>query len=213
MEERGKEMRAKRHLVYTSVFFFLVFLLLLMLVLKNGYCFSDKAVNQGIAGIRTPFLTALMVFVSAMSDWKVLCVLSLILVLSYIYKRNKEKTIFIVLAMLGGVLLRFGISNIIQRARPENVIVDVSGYSFPSGHATMSAIFFIMLFFLFKHRVGSICKRNWLILASVLAFLLVGFSRIYLSAHWLSDVLAGFCLGLFWVIFCYLIVERVFKKN
>jgi undecaprenyl-diphosphatase len=88
-----------------------------------------------------------------------------------------------------------------QRPRPETEMF-VFSYSFPSGHvfsATVIYGFCIYLAFLFINN-GTV---KWIV-SALLAFLilLIGFSRIYLGVHWLSDTLAGYVTGFTWLLFC-----------
>lgn len=84
-----------------------------------------------------------------------------------------------------------------HRPRPELAFVHLDTYSFPSGHAAGSAAIYAALFYLVAVRAGSLGR-----VASALAFVallaLVGFSRLYLEVHYLSDVLAGLALGTAW---------------
>lgn len=93
--------------------------------------------------------------------------------------------------------------------RPENMLIFVDGKSFPSGHATMATIFFAMLSYIF---INTAHKRILKILYSslmIVLFLLVGFSRVYLNVHWLSDIIAGFSLGLFWLSLSVLVLRYI----
>ena len=96
-------------------------------------------------------------------------------------------------------LANFGIKTAIGRARPSNSLVEVfsqvSGNSFPSGHVMFYTVFFGFLFFLAWTRLPNAAPR-WLALIFTGALvLLVGPSRIFLGAHWLSDVIAAYLLG------------------
>lgn len=79
-----------------------------------------------------------------------------------------------------------------DRARPLDALVDTSGASFPSGHATAAAVTALVLVIVLvppgEHR------RAWEVRAGVFAFIMA-LSRTYLRAHWLSDVVAGALLG------------------
>jgi membrane-associated phospholipid phosphatase len=73
-----------------------------------------------------------------------------------------------------------------------------TGAAFPSGHATQSAAFYAMLAIVFGTGL-SFRRRAAVWSAAALVVLIVGASRIYLGAHWLTDVLAGYALGASWV--------------
>ena len=109
-----------------------------------------------------------------------------------------------------GYIFGTSIKIIVQRARPEQGLVSASGFSFPSGHATMAVIFFSLLIYLFRDEIKNKALR-WIFVAGCwLLIFLVGISRVYLGVHWLSDVLAGWALGLF-VVSLGIVVFR--KKN
>jgi undecaprenyl-diphosphatase len=80
--------------------------------------------------------------------------------------------------------------NAVERPRPADELIDVSGYSFPSGHAAY-AMAWPALAILAVRIVPALRGRWWLVVAALVAAFLVGASRLYLRVHWLSDVLAG----------------------
>ena len=83
----------------------------------------------------------------------------------------------------------------VQRQRPISIYSGVSSWSFPSGHATMSIIVYGSLAILVVRGFSS--QRRWLPFAVAFGIsLLVAFSRIYLGAHWLTDVIGG--LSFWW---------------
>lgn len=85
-----------------------------------------------------------------------------------------------------------------ERPRPGEALLAVH-YGFPSAHATMAAIFFSLLIHYFSGNFKNSGTRSSFSIANVLAFLLIGFGRVYQNTHYLSDVLAGFGLGLFYL--------------
>src|SRR6266571_702739 len=104
-------------------------------------------------------------------------------------------------AFIGGGALDWALKTIFQRDRPSfpDPFVHVLGYSFPSGHSMGSLIGYGMLAYLVAH---SVRRRGIDLLVATSATVLVlaiGFSRLYLGAHYLSDVLAGFAAGIVWL--------------
>ena len=103
-------------------------------------------------------------------------------------------------ALLGAVLLYDLVKQLVARARPParfDVGYRFSGFAFPSGHATQGLAVWGMLALL---TAGAMPKRRYVpFVVALLIVLLVGTSRIYLGAHWLSDVLGGYALGGLWL--------------
>lgn len=100
----------------------------------------------------------------------------------------------------------------IARARPalEPHLAVVQSWSFPSGHAASSMIFYLTLALVLSR--GS----RWRPLAAagaVLASLLIGTSRVMLGVHWPSDVIAGWSYGLLWVMLTLRVAEHLFRVN
>lgn len=94
------------------------------------------------------------------------------------------------------------IKGLVVRARPDLVphLVDVSGYSFPSGHATSSAVIYLTLATLAGQVTPSRAARRYLLAVAVLLVGAIGCSRVYLGVHWPSDVLAGWSFGTLWAL-------------
>jgi undecaprenyl-diphosphatase len=74
-------------------------------------------------------------------------------------------------------------------------------WSFPSGHATVAVAYYGVLFYLLVHHVHSQSLKRLIRSLAIGFILLMGFSRIYLCVHYLSDVLAGYAIGLLWFLF------------
>lgn len=90
----------------------------------------------------------------------------------------------------------------VLRARPDLVphLVDVHGYSFPSGHATSSAVVYLTLAALAGQVTRDRAARRYLLIVAVLLVGAIGCSRVYLGVHWPSDVLAGWSFGTLWAL-------------
>jgi membrane protein DedA with SNARE-associated domain/membrane-associated phospholipid phosphatase len=93
------------------------------------------------------------------------------------------------------VLLTHGIKSWTERPRPPDHLVSASGYSFPSGHAAYSTLYAWLACTIAIRLVPGITRRSLLIAAGILVAALIGATRVYLRVHWLSDVTAGWALG------------------
>lgn len=102
-------------------------------------------------------------------------------------KRRKKEAISLALTMAAAPLISDGLKNIIREPRPNvSALVTETSYSFPSGHALNSAVFYLLLIYLFK------IKNKY---AAWLLILLIGISRIYLGVHYYWDIIGGWIIG------------------
>lgn len=115
------------------------------------------------------------------------------------------------LAVFGGMALNFLLKNLFLRQRPHfnDAILTLTSYSFPSGHTMMATVFYGTLCALAASRTRDWRCRALAIFGAAILISLVGFSRIYLGAHFLSDVLAAIAEGLAWLAFCLIAVEVI----
>lgn len=128
-----------------------------------------------------------------------------------LYRRAWCRAMALVLTVGGGAMLNSALKHLFHRPRPvfEHTLIDASGFSFPSGH-TMGAT--LLYGFLAVLAVTQGSQWRWRALAPLLALpliLLIGLSRVYLGAHYLSDVMAAAAAGLAWLAFCITGVETL----
>jgi len=130
-------------------------------------------------------------------------------------KRFRVWVLTLMLTVFGGMLLNFLLKHVFVRPRPyfENPLLTFTSYSFPSGHTMMATVFYGTLCVLVASRVR---HWRWRVVAIAVAgfmILLVGFSRIYLGAHYLSDVLAAIAEGLAWLAFSLVAVGELQRRR
>jgi membrane-associated phospholipid phosphatase len=160
-------------------------------------------------------VTSVMETLTNLGGIKIIGPCSLVIIAYLILKKDNDTASALVATILGGILLNNFLKIIIHRPRPlsETTLVTIYGWSFPSGHAMNSMIFYgIIAYFLIR---GS---RSWIsksvIITMALGIVLaIGLSRIYLQVHYLSDVTAGFAGGLFWLSVCITVMEIMRKKD
>lgn len=106
----------------------------------------------------------------------------------------------LVTAIATGALVSNGLKDIVGRARPDFVaeVAMTQTFSFPSGHAFLSALAFLTIGALLARSQPQRPLRIYLIATAIVLTFLVGVSRIYLGVHWPTDVIAGWCAGALW---------------
>ncbi len=158
---------------------------------------------------RRPAPVRLFLWVTLLGKWEiVLCIAS---VMSIILRKWRLKGHLLSLwAGIGGCYLSASLLKIaVHRQRPAGfgVYHEIS-YSFPSIHATMAAFLFGFIAWIIVRRTESPLRRFWTISAAVFLIAAIGFSRLYLGVHFLSDVLGGCLLGTIWLALCSHLAER-----
>lgn len=195
----------------TSITFLYLFAELAEEMLESEIKRFDDSIIQFFHRIETDFLDMTMfLFTEAGSVW-FLTIFSLIII-SYLWLKKKDKwgILFFIVGIGGGGLLTKLLKYYFGRERPAiDETIDAIGYSFPSGHSMGSLIFYGFLsYFLFR---SDLRKRiKWIALyTGGLLIMMIGISRIYLGAHYPSDVIAGYLAGSIWLILCILALEYV----
>ncbi len=213
--DKRKHIFSKYHLCILALNIFSLYLFSKMIEdVVDGELITrlDIWLNLKMTLLWNPLLNEIMTFITNIASPTNLTILSIILFGTLIYKKKWYYSLLLLFSMAGGLLFEVLTKLIIHRPRPENALLEVSGYSFPSGHATMAIIFFSVLLYAFKDEIKNRASKNIFITSNVIIFLIIGLSRIYLNVHWLSDVLAGFGLGLFWLTLLILIFKIIISS-
>lgn len=125
-------------------------------------------------------------------------------------KKHRWYSISVPVVALSSLLLMFFLKMIFHRDRPLTPLLQAAqGYSFPSGHATMSITFYGLIIFLVWKNVTNVLLKWTLTILLGLLIIFIGVSRVYLRVHYVSDVLAGFCVGLMWLFLSLWILKRI----
>jgi len=167
----------------------------------------DRWISIHVNEIQNPLLNDLMVTITNLNGAVGIAAFSFFVIIFLGYKKWYKDLWFYLLSVGGAGIAFIAIKLMVQRVRPSSDIIDVAGYSFPSAHSTMAAAVVLTVYMIFSKRLHSISLRLFLLIVCLSWALLIAFSRIYLDVHWLSDVISGLGLGLFWVTFLTLLRE------
>ena len=117
---------------------------------------------------------------------------------------QRAELLLLLLAFVGAQILTLGLKLGFERERPffADPLATESTYSFPSGHASTSLAVYGTLGFILARHLDDRRARIAALAGAAALVLLIGFSRLYLGVHFLTDVIAGYSIGLAWVTLC-----------
>jgi undecaprenyl-diphosphatase len=137
---------------------------------------------------------------------------NIILAIIFLLKKHRWNSLRVPVVSLGSFLVMSSLKLFFSRPRPDDPVYQAAmGFSYPSGHAMSAMTFFGLLIFLVWHRVHHRNIRWVLTIFLVIFILLIGFSRVYLRVHYASDVLAGFSMGVIWLVISLWTMDKIEK--
>jgi membrane-associated phospholipid phosphatase len=147
-----------------------------------------EAILSGVTTLGAPLLYAVVI----------------VAVLWFAWRREWRSAVALALASGGGVALSNLLKVVFHRGRPATVVefIPHPSWSFPSGHALNSVVSYGFLTILLLDRITDRRKRAAIVIGAAIMILVIGFSRLYLGVHYLSDVTGGWIAGAAWLLVC-----------
>jgi membrane-associated phospholipid phosphatase len=202
-----------------------VFVLLLTLSIALSYAayrFSvlpfDQASYDELREETRPSFNALMLDISSLGYSPAPMVLTLLAMLIFAFRDQWLEAIFMFMTT-SNVLLDYVLKDIIHRARPFPITENITGiiqsidqYSYPSGHVLFFVIFFGFFAYLAWIHFTGWMRRIAITICAIL-IILIGPSRVFLGAHWASDVVGSYIIGSTWLIILILAYQRAKQQS
>lgn len=186
-----------------SLFTLIAFTIVAFFVISERATTFDILVTKLVRGLEHPSVTWIAKGFTYLGSSIPIIVICLV-VFSFMYgilKSRRESLLFLVV-VIGSALLNVILKQLFQRVRPDvNRLIEVTGYSFPSGHSMASfTLYGILTYLLWKH-LNTLKRRNTVLFIFSLIILAIGLSRIYLGVHYPSDVVGGYLASCTWLMF------------
>jgi len=149
--------------------------------------------------------------ITSLGGISVLGLFALIVVLFLLSQRKRLSSLLLILGLAGGVMLSEGLKAVFERDRPPQALqaVETINASFPSGHALLATVFYLSVAVMLTRAFPRQRFKVFVLGVGILMALLVGLTRIYLGAHWATDVFAGWAVGSAWAMVLWLIAYGV----
>jgi membrane-associated phospholipid phosphatase len=171
----------------------------------------DAVLSEWFRLHATPRFTMVMHFASALASGATVSTLFALMSCALLWKRLWYWLLGLVLVVAGGALLNIMLKDLFGRARPgwADPLMALADPGFPSGHTMMATIIYGFMDIFLIPRIASWLWRCFIATLTILLVFLVALSRMYLGAHYLSDVLAAMAAGIAWVALCLTAVETL----
>jgi undecaprenyl-diphosphatase len=175
----------------------------------------DRQVALWLHSHGTPQRTGWMLMAGSLAGPATIGGLTIVAALVLLRRRWWYRLLALALTVPGGLALNLLLKSAFARERPrfDDPIVKLTDFSFPSGHTMMATLFYGLLAVLTAAHVKSRGPRVTLLFCLCACILLVGFSRMYLGAHYLSDVLGAATMGVAWLALCVTAVDTLRRRR
>ncbi|WAC59890.1 phosphatase PAP2 family protein [Brevundimonas sp. SL130] len=138
--------------------------------------------------------------ITSLGGIAVLGLFALIVIVFLLSQRKWLSSLLLALGLAGGVMLSEGLKAVFERERPPQLMqaVETTNASFPSGHALLATVFYLSVAVMLTRAFPRPGFKIFVLGVGMVMALLVGLTRIYLGAHWATDVFAGWAAGSAW---------------
>lgn len=180
---------------------------------ENETAFDEKAFHFFAAYSSPGFITVNRIFTFFGASYFSISVYIILLIILFVSGRKADGINVAIIAITSTALM-FLLKEFFHRKRPDLPVVrSLSNFSFPSGHALSSFIFCsVLVYLVWKGGLHNMWK--WILSVLLMLFsICIGISRIVLRYHYATDVIAGFCLALAWVIFSLWLEKKLTSRK
>ena len=175
----------------------------------------DQGVTAWFKAQAHPMLIGIAHAITLCGSVTFLAIVSVAFAIYFVARRAWNRLLELTVTMLGGSFLNVLLKHFFQRQRPvlENPLVTLSSYGFPSGHTMGATLLYGLLALIAARFIRSAAGRVAVFSVAMVWITLIGLTRIYLGAHYLTDVIAAIAAGSAWVAVCWTTAETFRKRQ
>lgn len=162
----------------------------------------DRALLLAVAGVRRGWLNGVAVDLTALGSASIITILTIVALIVLSASRDRRGAAQLLVATIGSAIWTRAAKGFIERPRPSVIprLVEVSGFSYPSGHSLAATATFLTVALLATRHMRSPTSRALLHATMAAIVVLVAASRVYLGVHYPSDVASGVLVGAAWAL-------------
>jgi len=199
----GKKFKYIGSALFLIGIFIILFIYISKQITGHALVTFDQEIIEVIQSMISTQNTEWMLFITALGSVKWITIFVILSVMILLFKKKISLAVFFIVSSGIGALFNIWLKWLFKRERPDILpIISEESYSFPSGHAMGSFIFYGSLAFVIIHLVH---QKSWRIVGLVINTILIlciGLSRIYLGVHFPSDIIGGYLAGAAWLYTC-----------
>jgi undecaprenyl-diphosphatase len=197
----GREIRLSLWLGAAALSFG-IFIKITSELLENEVRGLDSLLLAAVAQLRRPWLTGIALDITALGSLTLVALISAISLFILLSLKDRLAAWQLLLASAGAGILTGTTKAAIERPRPEDIthLVQVSGFSYPSGHSLVSASLYLTIAILAARHLPTKTSRVLLFCLALVIVILIALSRVYLGVHYPSDIASGLSLGAAWAL-------------
>ena len=190
----------------------ILFLIIGLHIIEIDNNIVDKKIYNLIISLKSDVVTKIFKIITSFAGITFMIITTIVILF---IKKLKHKRVIIILNLINDVVLNNILKLIFKRDRPIDImLVEESGYSFPSGHTMVACIFYGFIIYLINK--SNYSKKTKIVINSILTTLiiLIGISRIYLGVHYATDVIGSYLIGIsYLIIFIHFVEKYQNNKN
>lgn len=199
--------------IYAGIFLILFFILAALVKTHNPIILEfDRLIQKLLVPITNTPVTKIVLGITFLGGPLMATIFSVIVIIYLYFRHNLSAAIWASLTLMISNLINYGIKILLQRPRPFDKLVEIHGFSFPSGHTFGTTIFVFFIIFLVAPTIQNIVFKKIIQILGWVWILLIALSRIYLHVHYPSDTLASVILASFLWMISLICWQKIFEK-
>lgn len=171
----------------------------------------DEYFNSFIIIFRDPSWIKIFTLITWLGTWEAVALISVITI-AILWKEKRLQIAPLMVSLGGSAVFTYMSKIVFHRARPEGAIYQETLYSFPSGHATIAIALYGFITYLLIRYSKTYTQKSLAFISGLALIILIGFSRLYLGVHYLSDIWGGYLAGAIWLVIAISLTKYLHKN-